>query len=84
MKAVRWWPFGSYLNPENCGVLGREPILGRPLSKTHLETTETEVNKNREMVNPYNQVQLDFKGNFRVVFRVLDPGVAYWFITNVN
>lgn len=35
-----------------------------------------------KIINHYNQLRLDFRGNYSVEFRVYDDGIAYRFITN--
>lgn len=35
-----------------------------------------------KIINHYNQLLLDFRGNYSVEFRVYDDGIAYRFITN--
>ena len=40
--------------------------------------------KNSRVLNQYNLLRLDFKGDFSVEFRAYNDGIAYRFITNKN
>jgi alpha-glucosidase len=40
--------------------------------------------KSKKITNNYNELKLDFKGNYSLYFRAYDDGVAYRFEANIN
>ena len=67
---------------DNGTVLGEKPILK---SEKLLETKEkiaANFYKRNEIDNHYCQLTLTFKGNYSVVFRAYNDGVAYRFVTD--
>lgn len=66
----------------NQGVLGKDPVLRRSSTEAHQETIATGLYKKSEVPNNYNQLQLDFKGKYSLLFRVFDQGAAYRFVTS--
>ena len=67
---------------DNGTVLGAKPILK---SEKLLETKEkiaANFYKRNEIDNHYCQLTLTFKGNYSVVFRAYNDGVAYRFVTD--
>lgn len=67
----------------NGQLLGVHPIVKKVNEMTVKKSFKPVVPfKFSEIINHYNQLQLDFRDNYSVVFRVYDDGVAYRFITN--
>ncbi len=66
----------------NQEVLGHEPVLRRSSTEAHQETISTTFYKKSEVPNNYNQLQLEFKGKYSLLFRVFDQGAAYRFVTS--
>ena len=66
----------------NKEVLGRNPEVA---SKTTRQVNEKIISavprKSRELENNYNELRLNFKGNYSVVFRAFNDGLAYRFET---
>lgn len=63
-------------------VLGEKPQVLKAVN----QTVDTKINahfyKKKEVLNQYNQVTISFKGNWGLVFRTYNDGVAYRFVTN--
>jgi len=63
-------------------VLGRRPVLENAARTRGDETINPPVREKRAVVKDrYNQVNLKFRGNFGLIFRAYDDGVAYRFYT---
>ena len=66
-------------------VLGLDPKLISAKTSSVSETVQTVVAvKSKTISNSYNQLNLLFKPNYTVSFRVFDNGVAYRFETNLK
>lgn len=50
--------------------------------KTVNETIDAVIYKKNKVSNHYNELNLSFSGDYNVIFRAYDDGVAYRFITN--
>ncbi|RYZ96292.1 MAG: glycoside hydrolase family 97 protein, partial [Sphingobacteriaceae bacterium] len=65
--------------------LGADPKLVKKTFSTVNTTSNPVVPfKNSTVINNYNLLRLDFKGNFSVEFRAYNDGIAYRFITNMK
>ncbi|WP_443938708.1 glycoside hydrolase family 97 protein [Pedobacter sp. MW01-1-1] len=64
--------------------LGISPVLINQ-KRTQVNTTilATIPVKSKEVVNQYNEIQLNFKGNYSLYFRAYNDGVAYRFETHL-
>ncbi|MDD8031578.1 MAG: glycoside hydrolase family 97 protein [Acidobacteriota bacterium] len=63
-------------------ILGRNPVLENATKTSNEEKINPPVKEKRAVViDKYNQLNLKFRGNFGVIFRVYDDGVAYRFYT---
>lgn len=63
-------------------VLGRRPVLENAARTSGDETINPPVREKRAVIQDrYNQVNLKFRGNFGVIFRAYNDGVAYRFYT---
>lgn len=64
-------------------VLGENPKLsGRKFSEADEMLSPVIPLKFSNVRNHYNQLRMDFKGNYSVEFRAYDDGIAYRFLTN--
>ena len=62
-------------------ILGRNPVVKKAEHTTINETFKTPVYKKAEVVNNCNQLKLTLKGDYGLVFKVFNNGVAYRFFT---
>jgi len=62
-------------------VLGQKPKGLRIKKSMNNDLIHTSLYKKKEIRNSYNEMSLSFSGNYSVVFRVYDDGVAYRFVT---
>ena len=66
-------------------TLGKEPKLKRKKTNEINEESKPVVPlKFSTVSNHYNALRLDFKGNYSVVFRAYNDGIAYQFITDLK
>lgn len=63
-------------------ILGKNPVLRSSKTRSVNEVLNPVIaQKNKTIVNQYKELELKFKGNYTVQFRVFDEGVAYRFVT---
>jgi len=62
-------------------VLGKKPLLLNSKKESIRTSFDTPFYKKKVVENNYNQLILNFKGDFAIEFRAFDEGVAYRFIT---
>ncbi len=62
---------------EKQGNIGSKPVVKRISRLNVNETLKTPVYKKSEVVNAYNQLNIEFKNGFGLIFRVFNDGVAY-------
>jgi len=73
------------LTVEGVGVLGKEPRLSGVKSRTVDEKIIPPVREKRAVIaDRFNEAVLTFKGNYGLVFRAYDDGVAYRFFTKIK
>ena len=60
--------------------LGVKPSLAKTSKKSVDETIDAIIYKKSKIENIYNEVTLDFKGDYSVIFRAYNDGVAYRFV----
>ena len=65
-------------------VLGANPKVAKSKHSTADETIPSPFYKKKEVKDHYNELCLDFKGNYGLVFRAYDDGVAYRFTTRMK
>ena len=66
-------------------ALGFSPKLIKKVLSQHNNTLIADIPvKSKEILNNYNELVLDFKGNYRLYFRAYDDGVAYRFETTLK
>lgn len=62
-------------------VLGRNAAVSSAKTVAVNTTFATPIYKKRQVVDHYNQLTLNLKGNYGIIFRAYDDGVAYRFFT---
>jgi alpha-glucosidase len=62
-------------------IAGKNPILLNSKKESIRASFETPLYKKKTVQNNYNQLLLNFKGDFSIEYRAFDEGVAYRFIT---
>lgn len=62
-------------------ILGKNPMLLNTKKESVHTTIETPYYKKKTVENNYNQLILNFKGDYSIEYRAFDDGVAYRFIT---
>lgn len=77
-------PSSIALELEEYGVLGKEPALRNSFPSSRDEIIETSLYKKSEISNAYNELNLIFKGNYSLIFRAYNDGMAYRFVTSMK
>ena len=62
--------------------LGMKPVVKSTKTRSVNQSVKTKLYKRAEIPEVYNELTLAFKGNYKVVFRAYDEGVAYRFETD--
>ena len=62
-------------------IVGKNPILKLAKKESIRSSFETPLYKKKIIEDNYNQLLLNFKGDFSIEYRAFDEGVAYRFIT---
>ena len=62
--------------------LGTKPVVRKKTTMTFKQTLNSPFYKRAEIADAYNELTLTLKGNYQVVFRAYDEGVAYRFVTD--
>lgn len=62
-------------------VLGANPIVRSSKTESINESIKADFYKKDHVENNYNELTLNFKGNYSIQFRVYDDGIAYRFCT---
>ncbi len=62
-------------------ILGNNPNFLNAKKESVNNSFETPIYKKKKVQDNYNQLLLNFKGDFAIEYRVFDEGVAYRFIT---
>ena len=80
-----------FLKPSNIGLeLDNATLLGRNPKVTKIERRSVyqEVNapfyRKSKVKDQYNELKISFKGNFQVIFRAYNSGIAYRFVTKMK
>lgn len=64
-------------------VLGTNPVIRKNSIRAVTNVIRPLYGINNEIIENYNELRLDFKGNYTVVFRVYDQGFAWRFVTKI-
>jgi alpha-glucosidase len=62
-------------------ILGKDPMLLNSKKESIRTSFETPLYKKKIVQDNYNQLLLNFKGDFSIEYRAFDEGVAYRFVT---
>ena len=80
-----------FLAPSNIGMeLGNATVLGRNPKVTKIErkSVDKEIDvslyRKNKVKDQYNELKISFKGNFQVIFRAYNSGIAYRFVTKMK
>jgi len=73
-------PIGMQL--DNGTKLGTKPVVKSAKTRSVNQTLPSPLYKKAEIPEVFNELTLTFKGNYKVIFRAYDAGVAYRFETN--
>ena len=65
-------------------VFGKEPRLRKKSYQTENQTIYPPIYKKKSIKDHYNELTLDFKGGYSLVFRAYEDGVAYRFVSNLK
>lgn len=65
-------------------VLGTSPVLVKATPSQHLGVIKLPYGNSSELRDDYNELQIDFAGNYSVILRAYNDGVAYRFKTDVD
>lgn len=60
---------------------GKKAKLSASSTKTINESFEASVYKRKKVVDNYNELTLKFKGNYNIIFRAYNDGIAYRFVS---
>lgn len=63
-------------------VFGKEPCLRKKSYRTENQTIYPPIYKKKFIEDHYNELTLDFKGGYGLVFRAYEDGVAYRFVSD--
>ncbi len=75
-------PSSISMTLENDEVLGNNPRLLKKSQRSVDETINTRLYKKKNVVDRFNELTLYFKGEYGIVFRAYDDGIAYRFFTS--
>ncbi|MBP5663743.1 MAG: glycoside hydrolase family 97 protein [Bacteroidales bacterium] len=67
---------------DNGTILGRNPKVTKIERKSVDQEVTAHFYKKAKIQDRYNELIISFKGNFKVIFRVYNSGIAYRFVTN--
>lgn len=65
-------------------VFGKEPRLRRKRYRTENQTIYPPLYKKKSIKDHYNELVLDFRGGFSVIFRAYEDGAAYRFVSHLK
>ena len=65
-------------------LLGTRPVVKSAKTRSVNQSVEAPFYKRSQIPEIYEELTLTFKGNYKVVFRAYDEGVAYRFVTDLR
>jgi len=74
-------PSAISMTLDNGEVLGKNPKVKKTATASVNETFNTPIYKKDKVNNNYNELTLTFKGDYGLIFRAYNDGVAYRFFT---
>jgi alpha-glucosidase len=72
------------LNLDQAELGANAKLIKKTFSMVNTSSSPVIPLKNSTVIDQYNLLKLDFKGNFSVEFRAYNDGIAYRFITNIK
>lgn len=77
-------PSAISLQLNNGKFLGLDPVISNSKTKSVHRLIDNVINGRRKSIkDEYNETRINLKGNYSIVFRVYNEGVAYRFVTNL-
>jgi alpha-glucosidase len=74
-------PSAISLTLQNGEIMGKSPVVKSTKISSKDEYFNTPIYKKDKVYDQYNQLTISFKGNYSLIFRAYDDGVAYRFTT---
>jgi len=74
-------PSAMSVTLDNGEVLGKNAVIKKAVPSSANETINTPIYKKAQVQNNYNQLLLTLKGDYGIIFRAYNDGVAYRFVT---
>lgn len=65
-------------------IFGKEPRLSKKRTETKNQTIYPPIYKKKTIKDHYNELTLDFKGGYSLIFRAYEDGAAYRFVSNLK
>ena len=65
-------------------VLGRNPTVTKIERRSVNQEVDASFYRKNKVKDQYNELKISFKGNFQVVFRAYNSGIAYRFVTKMK
>ena len=75
---------GIGLELDNATVLGRNPKVTKIERRSVNQEVDAPFYRKSKVKDQYNELKISFKGNFQVIFRAYNSGVAYRFVTKMK
>ncbi|WP_199137480.1 glycoside hydrolase family 97 protein [Pedobacter sp. ASV12] len=73
------------LTLKDLGILGQDPKVAKEIRTKASTSIRVDVPvKFKTITDEYNQLELVFKGNYSIIFRAYNNGVAYRFVTSLK
>jgi alpha-glucosidase len=77
-------PSAISITLDNGEVLGKNTSIKKATPSSVNETMSTPIYKKAQVQNNYNQLLITFKGDYGIIFRAYNDGVAYRFVTTIK
>jgi alpha-glucosidase len=91
-KAISWsvnheateviLPSSVSMTLDNGEILGKDPVIKSSKATSIDQVINTPIYKKDKVQDKYNQLTLTFKGDYGLVFRAYNDGIAYRFVTS--
>ncbi len=65
-------------------IFGKEPHLKKKRYRTENQTIYPPIYKKKSIKDHYNELTLDFKGGYSLIFRAYEDGAAYRFVSHLK
>jgi alpha-glucosidase len=75
-------PSSVSMTLDNGEILGKDPVIKSSKATSVDQVINTPIYKKDKVQDKYNQLTLTFKGDYGLVFRAYNDGIAYRFVTS--